>query len=124
MPGEYLDRCIILSATIRLSADEPDSIASRMREVTEKRNSKQPVELPSAGSFFKRPEGAYAAALIEEAGLKGLRVGGASVSEKHSGFIVNDRGASASDVLALAELVQERVYAEKGIMLEIEPQVI
>ena len=76
--------------------------------------------MPSAGSAFKRPVGGYAAALIEEAGLKGLSVGGAAVSEKHAGFVVNKGGATAADVLALVELVRQRVYDHSGVLLEPE----
>ena len=91
-----------------------------MKELAEKRRASQPLELPSAGSTFKRPQIGYAAALIEQAGLKGLSVGGAAVSEKHAGFIVNRAGASAADVLALVRLVQERVFDATGVRLEPE----
>lgn len=100
-------------------ADEAD-IRARMKELSEKRRASQPLELPSAGSTFKRPQQGYAAALIEQAGLKGLSVGGAAVSEKHAGFIVNKAGASAADVLALVRLVQERVLDATGVRLEPE----
>ena len=87
----------------------------------EKRKASQPLDLPSAGSAFKRPVGGYAAALIQQAGLKGFRVGGAAVSEKHSGFVVNLGGATSSDVLALLDQVRQRVKADSGI--ELEPEI-
>lgn len=93
-----------------------------MDDFLSRRKSKQPLELPSAGSTFKRPEGHFAGALIEQCGLKGLRVGGAQVSEKHAGFIVNNTGATSGDIVALIELVQKRVFEETGILLE--PEVI
>ena len=93
-----------------------------MDDFLNRRKSKQPLELPSAGSTFKRPEGHFAGALIEQCGLKGLRVGGAQVSEKHAGFIVNNTGATSGDIVALIELVQKRVFEETGILLE--PEVI
>ena len=115
---------IILSVTMRLKKDEPKEIAERVSELTAKRNAKQPVNYPSAGSTFKRPVGGFAAALIEEAGLKGYRVGGASVSEKHSGFVINEGGASCEDVLAVMRHVREKVYENSGIMLEPEVRLI
>ena len=95
-----------------------------MKELAEKRRASQPLELPSAGSTFKRPQQGYAAALIEQTGLKGLSVGGAAVSEKHAGFIVNKGCASAADVLALVKLVQERVFDATGIRLEPEVRLL
>ena len=95
-------------------------IRERIHELAEKRRASQPLELPSAGSTFKRPKTGYAAALIEEAGLKGLSVGGAAVSEKHAGFVVNKGGATAADVLALVKLVQQRVFDASGVHLEPE----
>ena len=115
---------IILSVLLRLSKDDPADISARVSELAEKRNSKQPVNFPSAGSTFKRPVGGYAAALIEEAGLKGYRVGGAAVSEKHSGFVINEGGASCEDVLAVMRHVREYVYERSGIMLEPEVRLI
>jgi len=90
----------------------------------EKRRMSQPLELPSAGSAFKRPEGAYAAALIDQAGLKGFRIGGAMVSGKHAGFIVNAGGATASDVRRLLDAVRERVLRDSGIALEPEIRIL
>lgn len=115
---------VILSAVFRLSKDEPAEIADRVSELAAKRNSKQPVNFPSAGSTFKRPVGGFAAALIEEAGLKGYRVGGAAVSEKHSGFVINEGGATCEDVLAVMRHVRETVYEKSGIMLEPEVRLI
>lgn len=115
---------IVLSVSFRLRNDEPAGIAARVSELAAKRNSKQPVNFPSAGSTFKRPIGGYAAALIEEAGLKGYRVGGAAVSEKHSGFVINEGGASAEDVLAVMRHVRESVFEKSGIMLEPEVRLI
>lgn len=112
---------VIVSGTFRLTPGDPEEIRARMRELMEKRKASQPLELPSAGSTFKRPVGGYAAALIQEAGLKGFRVGDAAVSEKHSGFVVNLGRASAADVTALIAQVQERVKANSGI--ELEPEV-
>ena len=115
---------IILSAMMELSADDPAEIAARVSELQNKRNSKQPVNYPSAGSTFKRPVGGYAAALIEQSGLKGYRVGGAEVSQKHSGFVINTGGASCEDVLSVMRHVREKVYADSGIMLEPEVRLI
>ena len=115
---------IVLSAVLRLTQDDPEAIAARVAELAAKRNAKQPVAFPSAGSTFKRPAGGYAAALIEASGLKGYRVGGAEVSEKHAGFVINTGGATADDVLAVMRHVREKVYADSGIMLEPEVRLI
>lgn len=115
---------IILSAELELSEDDPAEIASRVAELQAKRNAKQPVNYPSAGSTFKRPVGGYAAALIEASGLKGFRAGGAEVSEKHSGFVINTGGASSEDVLSVMRHVREKVYEDSGIMLEPEVRLI
>ena len=111
---------VLLSARLRLQPGDPEALREECRALLEKRRSSQPLELPSAGSAFKRPEGAYAAALIDQAGLKGLRVGGAMVSGKHAGFIVNAGGATASDVKRLLDTVRERVFKDTGITLEPE----
>lgn len=111
---------VIVRTVFALQAGNPEKIRARMQELMEKRRASQPLELPSAGSTFKRPQGGYAAALIEQAGLKGITVGGAAVSEKHAGFIVNRGSATAADVLALVKLVQERVLESSGIQLEPE----
>lgn len=115
---------VIVKARFQLSPGDPNAILSRMRELQRKRRDSQPLNLPSSGSAFKRPARGYAAALIEQAGLKGLRVGGASVSTKHAGFIVNDRNAVCADVLALIAEVQEKVYAHSGVRLEPEVRII
>ncbi len=115
---------LVLSATIHLSKGKRAEIAATMRELTTKRNEKQPVCFPSAGSFFKRPEGNFAGKLIQEAGLMGARVGGAAVSTLHAGFIINDGGASASDILELMKKVQDEVFSRTGIMLEPEVQIM
>ena len=112
---------VIVSARFRLEAGDPETIQARMRELMERRRASQPLELPSAGSTFKRPVGGYAAALIQEAGLKGFRVGDAAVSEKHAGFVVNLGHASSADVLTLIARVRETVRARSGI--ELEPEV-
>ena len=101
--------CVILSAVFRLQPGDKDEIAAKMRELNEKRRAKQPLELPSAGSAFKRPEGNFAGALIEQAGLKGYTVGGARVSEKHAGFVVNVGGATSHDVYELMMHVRQTV---------------
>ena len=110
----------IVRAALGLRKGDPAAIRQRMDELMEKRRSRQPLEYPSAGSAFKRPEGAYAAALIEECGLKGLRVGDAMVSEKHSGFIVNVGNASCADVEELFRQVQAEVFRRTGYRLEPE----
>ena len=111
---------VIVRTEFALQPAEETEIYARMKELAEKRRASQPLELPSAGSTFKRPQIGSAAALIEQAGLKGLSVGGAAVSEKHAGFIVNRAGASAADVLALVRLVQQRVFDATGVRLEPE----
>lgn len=113
-------RRLILSASMALSPGESAAIRACMDGLMERRRSKQPLEWPSAGSTFKRPEGNYASALIEQCGLKGRQVGGAQVSLKHSGFLINRGGATCADVLALADLVRETVLRESGIALELE----
>jgi len=113
-------RYVILGATLTLSRGDRDAIEERMRELAVRRRESQPLELPSAGSMFKRPEGHFAGKLIEDCGLKGLRIGGAEVSQKHAGFIVNRGGATASDVRMLVEEIQKRVLAETGVTLECE----
>lgn len=115
---------IVTEAVLQLSPGDPEEIASRMRELAEKRNSKQPVQYPSAGSTFKRPEGYFAGKLIEDAGLKGVSVGGAQVSVLHSGFIINTGGATATDILDLIALVQNTVYDKFGVKLEPEVRII
>ena len=116
--------CIVLSAVIHLEQDDPRAISARMQELSEKRRSKQPLDLPSAGSAFRRPEGHYAAALIEEAGLKGYAVGGAQVSEKHAGFVVNRGDATSHDVYDLMMHVRNTVYRRSGVFLEPEIMIL
>ena len=111
---------VIAGLTVKLSPGDPAKIRTKMDETMQKRRDKQPLEFPSAGSVFKRPEGHFAGGLIEQCGLKGKGVGGAQVSEKHAGFIVNAGGATASDVRALIALVQTVVEAETGVFLEPE----
>lgn len=114
------DGGIVLSARFALEPDSPDAIEARMRDYLERRRSKQPLEYPSAGSVFKRPEGYFAGALIEQCGLKGTSVGGAQVSEKHAGFIINKGGATCADVLGLIEKIQQTVLRGTGVSLECE----
>lgn len=115
---------IVLEAEFELTPDENGQAALKAQELMQRRNAKQPVSLPSAGSTFKRPPGGYAAQMIEQAGLKGARVGGAQVSELHAGFIVNTGGATARDVLELVETVRTRVREAFGTELELEMKVI
>ena len=99
---------------------DKNQIADTMTEIIGKRKKSQPLEYPSAGSTFKRPEGYFAAALIDECGLKGCSVGGAQVSEKHAGFVINYQKATCRDVLDLVEVIKQRVKDEKGVDLETE----
>lgn len=115
---------IVTEAAFRLTAGDRSAIQAKMDDLSARRREKQPLNLPSAGSTFKRPEGYFAGALIEQDGLKGLRVGGACVSEKHAGFVVNDRGATAKDVLDLIRLVQARVFEHSGVRLETEVRIL
>ena len=114
---------IVISADFALTPAEPQQIMARMKELIGKRSASQPLDLPSAGSAFKRPVGGYAAALIDEAGLKGFRVGGAAISEKHAGFAVNLGGATAHDVRTLLSQVSDRVFENSGICLEPEVRI-
>ena len=115
---------VVLRAEFQLSPGDPAAIRQRMRELMERRRASQPLEFPSAGSTFKRPEGYYAGTLIDQCGLKGLTVGGAQVSEKHAGFVINRGGATCADVLALIEEVQKRVWEARGARLEPEVRII
>ena len=115
---------VVLRATFRLVPGDRETIRARMRELMARRKASQPLEYPSAGSTFKRPAGYFAGTLIESSGLKGLTVGGAQVSEKHAGFVINTGTATAADVLAVIRQVQDRVYAEKGVRLEPEVRII
>ena len=114
----------ILSAQFTLTPGEPDAIRARMEELMAKRLDKQPLDKPSAGSTFKRPAGAFAAALIDQCGLRGYRHGGAAISDKHCGFVVNLGGASCADVLALCEQVRAIVKEKTGYELEKEIRVV
>ena len=116
--------CVILESTVRLTPDDPAAIMERMMTLREKRRASQPLEMPSAGSTFKRPVGGYAAALIDQAGLKGYAIGGAQVSEKHGGFVINRGGATFDDVLRLIDHIRETVYRNSGITLETEVKII
>ena len=115
---------VVLRTVFRLTDGDPDAIRASMRELMEKRRASQPLEWPSAGSTFKRPEGHFAGTLIDQCGLKGLTVGGAQVSEKHAGFVINRGGASAADIRELIRQIQERVLAETGVRLEPEVKII
>ena len=114
---------IVLSATFVLTPKPEEEIRAVMRELMAKRSASQPLDLPSAGSAFKRPAGGYAAALIDKTGLKGYAVGGAAVSEKHAGFVVNLGGATAEDVKELLRQVSDKVYDAQGIRLEPEVRI-
>ena len=120
------EECVILRVRFRLQPGDRDEIKAKMAELMGRRKASQPLEYPSAGSTFKRPaqEGVYAAALIDQAGLKGLSAGGAQVSEKHAGFVINAQGATAKDVKALMAQVQEKVFASSGIRLEPEVRIL
>ena len=115
---------VITAASVRLAPADRNEIKSTMNDILARRKEKQPLEYPSAGSTFKRPEGNFAGALIEQCGLKGVSVGGAQVSEKHAGFIINRGGATAADILSLIKHVQARVKAQTGVSLETEMRLI
>ena len=115
---------VILAVRLDLHPSSPDIIEARMRDFNAQRAAKQPVNLPSGGSFFKRPEGHFAGKLIEDAGLKGLSIGGAQVSELHAGFIVNTGNAVPSDITDLMAVIQETVLGKFGVMLQPEVRII
>lgn len=115
---------IVLKATMKLQLDDKTKIKARLSELGEKRREKQPLQYPSAGSTFKRPEGYFAGKLVEDAGLKGKRMGGAEVSTKHAGFVVNVGDATAQDVLDLIGFCQEKILQEFGVRLEAEVKMI
>ena len=120
----FMERsCLILSARFRLQPDAQEAITARMQEYAAKRRSTQPLDLPSAGSAFKRPAVGFAAKMIQDSGLKGFRIGGAAVSEKHAGFVVNLGGATAADVRQLLEAVRTRVLADTGVLLQPEVRI-
>ena len=114
---------IVVSAVFKLTLKPTEEIRAAMQDLMARRSASQPLDLPSAGSAFKRPVGGYAAALIDQAGLKGHRIGNAAVSEKHAGFVVNLGGATAEDVKNLLTDVSDRVFQESGIRLEPEVRI-
>lgn len=113
---------IVLCAQIVLNPGEKNRLQSTMNEILSRRKTKQPIDLPNCGSVFKRPQGNFAGTLIEQAGLKGMRIGGAEISQKHANFIVNTGSATASDVRSLIVVAKKKVYEQTGIILE--PEVI
>ena len=115
---------VVLEALFSLEFENTEIIRQKMEELAGKRKEKQPLEYPSAGSTFKRPEGYFAGRLIEDAGLKGLCVGGAAVSEKHAGFVINKDNATASDIYRLCEEVKRRVKEYSGVTLEMEVKLL
>lgn len=119
----YDNGCIITGLYLKLKKGDPSDIKAKMDDLIGRRKDKQPLEYPSAGSTFKRPEGYFAGALIQECGLKGASVGGAAVSEKHAGFVINKGGATCNDVLDLCRMVSDKVLKEKGVKLEMEIRV-
>ena len=119
----YDNGCIITGLELRLQPGDPAEIKAKMDDLIGRRREKQPIEYPSAGSTFKRPPGHFAGALIDQCGLRGTSVGGARVSEKHAGFVINTGGATCADVLALCRQCREKVLAETGVELEMEIRV-
>ena len=119
----YDNGCIVTGLYMKLKKGDREEIKAKMTDLITRRKDKQPLEYPSAGSTFKRPEGYFAGALIEECNLKGESVGGAQVSTKHAGFVINTGGATCQDVLDLCKKVSDTVYAEKGVKLEMEIRV-
>lgn len=115
---------IVLSACFELRQDDPQAILARMKDFNQRRRDKQPLNYPSAGSTFKRPEGHFAGVLIEQCGLKGCTIGGAQVSEKHAGFVINIGGATAADILALIADIQKTVLDATGVQLETEVRIL
>ena len=115
---------VILSAVLKLKKGDKDEIKEKMDDFRQRRTSKQPLNMPSAGSTFKRPEGYFAGKLIEDSGLKGYKIGGAQVSEKHSGFVVNTGNASAADVRALIEHIQKTVKDKFGVEMKTEVKML
>ncbi|MBP7176250.1 MAG: UDP-N-acetylmuramate dehydrogenase [Thermoclostridium sp.] len=115
---------IVLETTIKLETGEADKIKEKMQSLNARRREKQPLNLPSAGSVFKRPADNFAGKLIEQAGLRGVRIGGAQISDRHCGFIVNTGDATAADVIALIELVKDKVFQSSGVMLEEEVKIL
>ncbi|MBQ9994391.1 MAG: UDP-N-acetylenolpyruvoylglucosamine reductase, partial [Clostridia bacterium] len=116
--------CVITHVTVSLEKGDAAQIKATMDDILGRRKSKQPLEYPSAGSVFKRPVGYFAGGLIEQCGLKGTTIGGAQVSEKHAGFIINIGGATCEDVLSLVKHIQDTVLRETGVSLECEIKAI
>lgn len=114
----------VVSAVLKLKKGNADEIKAAMDDKLFRRRDKQPLEFPSAGSTFKRPEGYFAGALIEQCGLKGYTVGGAQVSEKHAGFVINKGGATSEDILKLIEYIQKTVYEKCGVLLQTEVKIV
>lgn len=119
----YENGCVITGVYFKMQKADKEEIKAKMNDYMSRRRDKQPLEYPSAGSTFKRPEGNFAGALIEQCGLKGTSVGGAEISTKHAGFVINKGGATCKDVLDLCKKVADTVKAEKGIDLEMEVRV-
>lgn len=119
----YDNGCVITGLYLKLKKADKSEIKEKMDDLISRRRAKQPLEYPSAGSTFKRPEGYYAGALIQECGLKGRSVGGARISEKHAGFVINTGGATCNDVLELCRICSDTVYEKKGVRLEMEIRV-
>lgn len=115
---------VLLKAVFLLEEGDQGKIAGRMKELAARRTEKQPLSYPSAGSFFKRPQGHFAGKLIQDAGLSGLTKGGAQVSPLHAGFIINTGGATAADIIDLMEIIRSTVYEESGVLLEPEVRII
>ncbi len=115
---------IVVSAVLQLKKGNKEEIQAKMRDFARRRREKQPLDLPSAGSTFKRPDGFYVGPLLEQMGLKGFKIGGAEVSKKHAGFIVNTGNATASDVLELINLIQEKAREQFGVVLQPELKII
>lgn len=115
---------ILISSSFLLKPGDRDAITAKIRDLTARRTEKQPLSYPSAGSFFKRPQGYFAGKLIQDAGLCGLQVGGAQISTLHAGFLINAGGATATDILDLMEIVRSTVFEEFGVMLEPEVRII
>ncbi len=121
----YTDKYFVITGiTVKLQKGDREEISAKMKDILQRRVDKQPLDLPSAGSFFKRPEGHFAGALIEQCGLKGFSVGGAQVSEKHAGFVVNKGGATTAEIMELGRIVSDKVFDRTGVKLEMEVKYI
>ena len=118
------DNSIVINATFKLEKGNKEEIKETIDELTQKREEKQPLEYPSAGSTFKRPEGYFAGKLIQDSGLKGYSIGGAAVSSKHSGFVINKDNATAKDILDLIAYIQAEVKKQFGVELHTEVRII